>query len=384
MTRRALHLTERRTRRARLPAGEVAFLLAHARHAVELVPDFAPHVYRLTARGCVGFLNGPELRYHIAPKLPWPNVRLLCGLSHGEGEPTEARGGLLAALATAFAERLDGVARAGLVCGYRPALAESRFLRGRLRTSEQMRDAAVRAFPDHFHIEDEVFDTDAPWNRVPRFVADLLARAALPNAVRDRVARAAGALAAVPAAADFDSDLAAARAEPRAAHYAPLLDACEHLARGLRAADPHAPGGGFLFDLGRAFEHYLARVLARELGARRGWGVEAHPAFGLGPVELRPDVLVRRHGAPWAVLDAKWKAARPEAADLHQALAYSALCGTPRVALVYPGSRTARRALEGPNGAAVTLYRLRVTGTTDELARGARRLALAVAARGAE
>lgn len=381
MTRRTLHLTERRTRRAKLPAGEVAFLLAHARHAIEVVPDFEPNVYRLTARGHVGFLCGPELRYAISPKIPWPNVRLLCGLAPGEGDPTEPRGGLLAALATAFAERLNEVARAGLVCGYRAALAESRFLRGKLRTSEQMRDAAVRAFPDHFHIEDEVFDADAPWNRVPRFVADLLARAALSNAVRDRVDTAARALAAVPASPDFDSDLSAARAEPRAAHYAPLLDVCEQLVRGVRAADPRTEvGSGFLFDLGRAFEQYLACVLARELGARRGWGVEAQPAFGLGPVELRPDVLVRRKGAPFAVLDAKWKAARPEPADLHQVLAYSALCGTDRVALVYPGSRTSRRVLNAPNGPArVTLYKLRVTGTTHELETGARRLARAVA-----
>ncbi len=381
MTRRTLHLTERRTRRAKLPAGEVAFLLAHARHAIEVVPDFEANVYRLTARGFVGFMCGPEIRYCISPKIPWPNVRLLCGLSHGQGEPTEPRGGLFAALATEFAERLDEVARAGLVCGYRAALAESRFLRGRLRTSEQMRDAAVRAFPDHFHIEDEVFDTDAPWNRVPRFVADLLARAALPHAVRDRVARAADALAPVPPATDFDTELLAARAEPRAAHYAPLLDVCEQLARGVRAADPNAnTGSGFLFDLGRAFEQYLTCALARELGARRGWGVEAQPAFCLGPVELRPDVLVRRKGVPFAVLDAKWKAARPEPADLHQALAYSALCGTERVALVYPGTRTSRRVLAAPTGPArVTLYKLRVTGTADELATGAGRFARAVA-----
>ena len=34
----------------------------------------------------------------------------------------------------------------------------SRFLRGRLRAAEQMRDAASRAFPDRFHVDQPVFD----------------------------------------------------------------------------------------------------------------------------------------------------------------------------------------------------------------------------------
>ena len=183
MTRRTIPLTERRTRPARLPRDEAVFLMAHARHVIDVAPTAERGVYRLTPRGYVGFLDGPTVRYTIGPKIPWPNLCLLLGLApEASGAAVEPDGGLLAVLATAFVERLEAVTRAGLVAGYGERSTVSPFLRGKLRTADQMRDAAGRAFPGQFHIDEPVFDLVTPWNRVPKATATALLRCELPRA----------------------------------------------------------------------------------------------------------------------------------------------------------------------------------------------------------
>ena len=377
---RTVTLTERRPRAVRLPRAEVDFLLAQARHVIDLAPTFERGAYRLTPRGYVGFLTGPTARYVIRPKIPWPNLRLLLGVSsEGAGEPQEPAGGLLAVLASAFAERLEAVTRAGLVAGYGEVPAVSSFLRGKLRTADQMRDAAARAFPDRFHIDEPVFDLNTPWNRIPRATAAALRRADLPRAVQQRVEAAALPLAEVAETPASDADFTPAQAEPRAAVYAPLLDVCRLILNGLTSADPLGEGrGAFLLDLGLAFERYLTEALRRAFAPRPAWRVEAQPVFALGPTALQPDIVLSRRESPWCVLDAKWKSTTLDANDLHQVLAYATLTGARRVGLVYPGRTDARADFRTPDGnVRVTRYRLRVVGTAEELVQSASKLARA-------
>ena len=380
MSRRIVPLTERRTRPVHLPREEANFLLAHARHLIDVVPAFERGVYRLTPRGFVGFIDGPTARYTIGPKIPWPNLCLILGLAdEAAGVTTEPEGGLLAVLATAFAERLQAVCRAGLVPGYGERSTVSPFLRGKLRTADQIRDAAGRAFPDRFHIDEPVFDLHTPWNRVPKATASaLLRRDDLPEALRRRVEAAALPLAVVPDEPATDEDFAAALAEPRVAGYRLLLDGCRLILAGLSCADPLGVGSGaFLVDLGRAFENYLATGLEREFAPWPEWSVVAQPKYPVGQSELRPDVLLRKDDQPHAVLDAKWKTAKPapDADDLHQVLAYASLTGAPRVALVYPGKADDRAHFDTPGKRVrVSLYRLRVVGTADQLGRSLTRL----------
>ncbi|QJW93518.1 5-methylcytosine restriction system specificity protein McrC [Frigoriglobus tundricola] len=384
MRRRTVPLTERRTREVKLPRADANFLLAHARHLIDVVPTFEPRTYRLTPRGYVGFLDGPTTRFVIGPKFPWPNVRMLLGLSAETGaasaDPTVPDGGLLAVLATAFAERLEAVVRTGLVAGYGEAQTVSPFLRGKLRTADQMRDAAARAFPDQFHIDEPVFDLHTPWNRVPKATAGALLRHDLPAAIRRRVEAAVSPLAVLPDGRLGEADLAAALAEPRAASYRPLLDLCRLLLDGLACADPLGAGSGaFLVDLGRAFEWYLTDSLVRAFEPLSEWRVEAQPTFALGRVQFQPDILIRTNGVPRTVLDAKWKTATLDPTDLHQVLAYAALTGAERVALVYPGKFDERTHFTTPDGRVrVSVYRLRVTGPAEELARSVAKLARSV------
>lgn len=386
MTRRTLRLTERRTREVRLPRADAAFLLREGRTVIDLVPTLDRGVYRLTPRGYVGWLDGLTRRFVIGPKIPWPNVAMLLGLDPAAfptGGAVAPDAALLASLAEGFCDRLNAVTRTGLVRGYGEADTESPYLRGRLRTADQLRDAAARAFPDRFHVTEHVFALDTPWNRVPKAVAAALAaRPELPPDLRDRVRHAAGPLDTVPLLPLTDADFAAALAEPRAGAYRPLLDLCRVIHDGFRAADPTAgTSGAFLIDLGQAFERYVTTALAAELASRPGWSVESQPRFELAasagpPVVLQPDILVRRRGAARAVLDAKWKRPVPDPADLHQGLAYTVLTGAPRVVLTYPGRRYGRRELAVPGSRVrVSLCRIRVVGSAEECGASVARLA---------
>lgn len=380
MTRTTVELVERRARRVRVRRGDVEFLLANARHLIDVVPAFRRGMYRLTPRGYVGWLDTPTLRIAIAPKVPWPTVRMLLGLPHAAhdgGSEVDPAAGLLDALAREFAALLRATQ---LVSGYHDRDSVSPFLRGKFRVGDQLRDAAARAFPDRFHISESVLDLDTPWNRIPRAVADaLLANPSLTANTRSDLRDASLALEGVTAAPITDSDFATATAEPRAAHYRPLIDLCRTLNDGFAAARlPDAGRGAFLMDLSRAFERWLARGLSDELALRPGWSVAEQPEYPVGPTVLQPDIVVRRRGTARVVFDAKWKApgAAPDAADLHQVLAYAVATGARHVGLVYPGGRFARRTFAVPGSdVRVSLVRVRVVGTSVECRESVARLA---------
>ena len=366
-----IQLVERRTRLVRLPRGDVAFLLEHARHLVEVVPAFKRGMYRVTPRGYVGWFDTPTRRFAISPKIPWPNVQMLLGVAHAEAGEIEPDAGLLNVLAREFASQLRAVTQIGLVSGYHDHDTVSPFLRGKFRVAEQLRDAAARAFPDRFHITESVFDLDTPWNRIPRAIADsLLTNPTLGERTRIELRDAVLSLDSVPVAAITETDFAAAEGEPRAGHYRQLLERCRTLHDGIAAARLTDAGrGGFLVDMGRAFERWLERGITDEFATRPSWLVEVQQEFPVGPTVLQPDLVLRRRDVAWVVLDAKWKAPGtiPDAADLHQILAYAAITGARHVGLVYPGRRFARRSFQVPGSdITVSLLRVRVIGSVEE------------------
>jgi 5-methylcytosine-specific restriction enzyme subunit McrC len=378
VNRRGVKLTERKSRPVKLRRAEANFLLTHARHIIDIGPATEPRTDHLTPRGYVGFFDGPSVRYAIGPKIPWPNLRMLLGFSpESGGEPVEAEGGLLAVLAEEFASRFEAVTRTGLVAGYGTARSVAPFLRGKLRTADQLRDAAAGAFPDRFHVEEPVFDLYTPWHRIPKATACALLRRGLPRPIRKRIESVTAPLAVVPEEPVLESDYAATAAEPRAAGYLPLLEVCRLILHGLTSADPLGNGeSAFLIDLGRVFERYLFTTLQQALANEPAWRVEAHRPFAIGPAELQPDMLIRRDGAPAVVLDAKWKTDTTDATDLHQILAYATITGAARVGLVYPGRKDDKASFLTPDGrVTVSLYRVRVVGTAEELAASVAKLA---------
>src|SRR5262249_15973142 len=286
VTQRTVRLVERRTREAKLPRADALFLVEHFPHAIEVVPGFYRGTYRLTPRGYVGFVDGPTRPFEIGPTVPSPAVLMLLGLSASPfpvGTAVNPGSDLLGILGRELAARMAAVARAGLVCGYHDQDTVSRFLRGRLRTHEQLRDTARGRTPDLFPITDTAFDLDTPWNRIPKAVGTALpSHPDLPAAVRDEVASALGPFDPVPHVPVSEADFEAAARDLRAAAYNDLLAHCRVIHDGLSAAGATGERGAFLIDLGRAFERFVTESVTAVFAARPGWSVEAQPRFALG------------------------------------------------------------------------------------------------------
>lgn len=379
--RRRVRLIERTAREVRLPREDFDFLLLHARSVLEATPTLNRGVYRIIPHSFAGWFHTPNCRISIRPRCPWPTLCLLLAGSRkwarGEDDATPGRA-LIEIVAAEFAERLKDVIAKGVVHGYDERDRSSTFLRGRLRTVDQIRSAAALAFPNHFEISDAELAVEAPWNRIPRTIgAKLLEHPELPPATRDKLEDLLPAFG-VAAANLTDQDFLQADADPRAAHYRELLALCRQLREGFSTADVSRPGAGaFLFDLSRAFEDYLADQLRNRLSSRPGWRIERHREYRVGSTVLEPDVTILNAGAPVAVLDAKWKRleSTSEAADLHQIIAYATVTGAQHVALVYPGGRFTRRTIEVPRTSLrISLLRVCVTGRPGECEKSIGRL----------
>ncbi|MFN3002980.1 McrC family protein [Mycolicibacterium wolinskyi] len=89
---------------------------------------------------------------------------------------------------------------------------------------------------------------------------------------------------------------------------------------------------GYVFDMWRIFEDFVTTALSETLN-QHGWHCETQAPLHLDDakqVDMQPDLLCRRNGTVAAVVDAKYKAEKPEGfpnADLYQMLAYCTVLG---------------------------------------------------------
>ncbi len=123
-------------------------------------------------------------------------------------------------------------------------------------------------------------------------------------------------------------------------HYRPALSLARlllsHLsASGSRGGEPFV---AFLVEMNQLFERYISHVLRD--GLRRHSGIDVALQEGshldmASQVQIRPDILVRKNGAPVLVVDAKYKR-MPGNADLYQVLAYCEVYRLTRAVLALP------------------------------------------------
>lgn len=349
---RTVVLTERRSAVRRLPRADIDDLARYFRHVVDVTPTFDRGVYRLTARGYVGSFRTANVRWEVRPKLPWESQRWLTGLRSGFGGPSADDMGSIGGLADLLAGRLADLIReraeAGLLRDYAERQALEPAVRGRIDLPRQLRDART---PSLFHLVADEFTPDVVWNRLPKAAARrLLDHPGLGAEARARLADAVGAFEGVSDAAPSAEELDRLHFDRRSEPYRPLV-AFSRLVLGQSVPPGDAANAAFLINLEHLFQCHVGELLARPGALRAGWSIEAQPdvvlsATGtLAPVTLRPDLLARDpRGRPASVWDVKWKslaAAGPDAADVHQILAYAASLGLRTAGLVYPGRRFA-------------------------------------------
>lgn len=351
----AVELVEHAPARSVPLADAVGRALAAAR-IVDAAPDpYTPGFWSLRAGSKVGAVavavpgGGERVTVRITPKVPIARLFFLLGYSlnpmggwrDGEVEVAGHRD-LLPALAHAVERQVDRALRQGLVQGYLATEGTALVVRGRIREAEQIRRHFGATLP--VEVAYDEFTTDIAENRILRAAVErLLHLPGVPRDVRRRLLHQRARLADI---------TPIGRGQPLPDWHPTRLNAryhhALHLARAVLdgASAEHAPGGGlhidgFLFDMNKLFEDFVTVALREEF---RGSGRTArlqdpHHLDEAARIRMRPDfVLYGADGTPSAVVDAKYKAERPDGypgADLYQMLAYCTALGLREGHLVY-------------------------------------------------
>ncbi|MDT0343514.1 McrC family protein [Streptomyces litchfieldiae] len=363
---------------------------------IDTAPDpHRPDHWRLRAGGKAGAVSlraadGERLTLRIAPKVPIARLFFLLGYAvnpqvHREGFVGLAeQPDVLPAMAQVYERALAGALRQGVLQGYRYTEEASPVLRGRLREADQIRRHHGRTFP--VEVAYDAYTTDIPENRLLRAATERLLRLPrVPGGVRRRLGHHrvllgdAGPLSPGPGAGP------GWRPSRLNLRYQPALRLAEAVLRG--SSVDHLPGGvavdGFLLDTHKIFEDFVCVALREALLPHGGRSVLQAGGVHLdedATIRMRPDLVWYEDGGrPRAVVDAKYKAEKPEGfpdADLYQMLAYCTALGLGEGHLVYakgsgpPVSHRVRRA-----GIVLHQHALDLDGSPGELLASIRVLA---------
>ena len=295
---------------------------------VEAMPDpYASGQWRVKAKGKAGVatVTGPggvAATVRITPKVPIARVLFLLGYAlsatgwRDEDVSVEEETDLLPALARLFERQADRALRQGVLQGYRTVEEASLVVRGRVRETDQIRRHHGR-FPPVEIVHDE-YTTDIPENRLLRTACERLLRlpGGVPADVRGRLMRLRVRLADV-TPIERGNRSPTWRPTRLNARYRHALRLAELVLRG--ASVDHRPGdvtvSGFLFDMAKVFEDFVTVALREALAFGSGHCVlqAGHHLDEPGEIRVIPD-LVRYgdDGTPLNVVDAKYKAERPE------------------------------------------------------------------------
>ncbi|GAA4937040.1 McrBC 5-methylcytosine restriction system component [Streptomonospora halophila] len=322
--------------------------------------------WTLTAdKGLVGAVRvGPQdadVELRIAPKLAVQRIMFLIGYAqhgvHWRRHSVEAqeRTDLLPAIAAAFARMADRTLAHGVLLGYHTVEDALPVVRGRIRSSEQLRRRFGSLLPVEVVYDD--FSPDIAENRILLGAARRLLRlGGLQGATRALlhrvIARLDGVSAPVPGGA-----LPHWRLSRLNARYQAPLGLAELVLRG-GSYELHRPDGvrvdGLMLRMWQVFEDFVSQALSDALasyGGRCETQDTDHYLDRACTLQLRPDLVYYRQGGdgrpvPAGVADAKYKTARTGRTDddVYQVLAYCTALDLGQGHLVYAsGASTAPR-----------------------------------------
>lgn len=314
---------------------------------VSVTSTLDPGCYEVAAGRKVGAVTVGQRQLVVRPKITDLNRLLFLigyakdpGLWRDERVNLAAAEELLPGIAEAFSRIAGHAIEQGLLQGYRTVSDRLPVLRGRMLAGEQM--TRLYGLPVPLAVEYDDFTVDIAENQL--LLAATLRLLTVPRiseTARRRLQRLRRALADV---SGLSRGAVLPRWQPnrlntryhsalRLAEIVLAAESFEHQIGDLRVS-------GYMFDMWRVFEDFVTVALGESLTAV-GWRCEMQAALHLDEqrqVPMRPDLLCRRNGLSVAVIDAKYKAERPDGfpnADLYQMLAYCTVLGLGQGHLVY-------------------------------------------------
>ena len=343
-----LRLTENETlSTADLTASQAHLLRERYGKVLNVQRAWDDDVFELTARQTIGTLVVEGLRLTIEPKVPLTNLFYMLTFAYDlpefreEEAPLAVGDDLFEFLVTIFVKQVDRLARQGIYRGYVDVDENAPHLRGRLLLGEHLRRNAIQ--PVRFAQRQTEFTADLLENRILKAALWQLASAPYRDeTLRRRVRRALSAFSEV--------SLVAARpaawprvvySRPNARYRTPINLAqlfLRHLSLEGRAGS--TPFMTYLLAMDQVFELFIARYLSQQFTTHPRLSVSAQESIWLDESRRekgRLDIVLRRSGRPWLILDTKYKTfdGAPHETDRNQMFMYSHALGVSRAILVY-------------------------------------------------
>lgn len=308
--------------------------------------------WRITGKQRVGLVRlghgegAVELR--IEPKLDISKLMFLIGYASqdpwwdGEVDWSWASG-LEAAMAGVYARAVRRALDGGVLHGYRTVEGDLPFVRGRVRTADQLRRTEL---PLPVAVAYDDFTADIAENRILLTALGQLERLpGVPWRLRTSLRHLADRL---PGVMQLRTGTPLPPWTPTRlnARYTPALRLAEMVLtdRSLSPGYDDTPvrpliADGFLLDLSTVFEHFLGHAL-REAMKPRGITCrtqELHHLDTRKRLPMRPDVLCYRNKRPVAAVDAKYKilGGTPKREDIYQMVGYCVTLGVRQAHLVH-------------------------------------------------
>ena len=225
---------------------------------------------------------------------------------------------LLEVYISQFLSLTNQLIKRGIRSDYVRVQNNSKFLRGKLLVSQQIRSNMLH--PERFAIECDEYLVNRPANRLIKATLALVTRVAQ-SSKNQRLARGlCFAFEDVPKSTDIRTDFQKVKTDRSMSYYQNVLEWCRLL---LNGHGPTSSTGGFntlsiLYPMERIFEDYVAHCLRSKLDSYsyfEGCTLKTQAAtYSLvenhkgNPIfKLKPDLLIRKKDETVYVMDTKWK-----------------------------------------------------------------------------
>nr|WP_303651947.1 hypothetical protein [Halovenus rubra] len=295
--------------------------------------------------GVVALPDGPTIE--IQPKIGEPNLVTLLRYANGT-EPThlsretklESGTNFVDTVAALFLEELEVVLSQGLRREYIEVEGTEEYLRGRLNVRRQLAGGPGKT---DFECDYDEFSHDTTLNQTILCVANALSslvdNTEIAGELREYESRLRRRVTLREVSIEEAEQIKLTRLTD---YYEKVLALSQLVLKHIYIEDIVAGEGAsysLLIGMNDVFEKVVERTARESVDERGSWSVEGQARTdnllrGNPSIRMRPDFVVKRHGEPVLIGDAKWKT-KVQNNDVYQVVAYQTAYDAPGV-LVYP------------------------------------------------
>ena len=343
-----LYLQEHKTCQCdQLSKDQAEALRQHFGRYVTIRPAWELGAWEITARQYVGVIALGDLRLIIEPKVSLQNLFYMLTYAYdlpdfrSEAMGLETGDDLFEFIVVIFMRQVEQLIRRGIYRAYVTREEDELFLRGRLLLAEHLQRNAVRV--QRFYQRNVEYTADVLENRILKHALWLLSRLDFSRpGLRQQIRRVASAFAEVSPVAIVPTDCDCVIYTRLNAAYRSRINLArllmQHLS--LEGQIGQTQFAAYTFDMSQVFELFVARFLESRFADHSTITVDIKEGIWLDEGQKEegiPDIVLRRDGRPYMVLDTKYKVfeGKPKGADRNQMLVYCHTLGLRHGSLIY-------------------------------------------------